>query len=106
MQNDFYIFYFVFPLQYWPEPELFDPERFSPEQKKSHIPMTYLPFGAGPHQCIAQSLAVLQVKLGLIHFLKRHRVERCDKTADTIKFDRRYALLTQKGGIYLKLVEI
>uniref|UniRef100_A0A1I8PJM7 Uncharacterized protein n=1 Tax=Stomoxys calcitrans TaxID=35570 RepID=A0A1I8PJM7_STOCA len=92
--------------QYWPEPELFDPERFSPEQKKSHKPMTYLPFGAGPHHCIAQSLALLQVKLGLLHFLKRHRVECCDKTVNSIKFDKRYALLTQQGGIYLRLVEI
>ncbi|XP_061402504.1 probable cytochrome P450 6v1 [Musca vetustissima] len=92
--------------QYWPEPELFDPERFSPEQKKSHKPMTYLPFGAGPHQCIAQPFALLQVKLGLIHFLKHHRVECCDKTVNSIKFDKRYALLTQEGGIYLKLVEI
>lgn len=92
--------------QYWPEPEHFDPERFSPEQKKSHIPMSYLPFGAGPHHCIAQVLAQLQLKLGLIHFLHRHRVECCDKTVDSIKFDKRYALLTQDGGIYLKLVEI
>ncbi|KAM7348829.1 cytochrome P450 6v1 isoform 1-T3 [Cochliomyia hominivorax] len=92
--------------QYWPNPEHFDPERFSPDHKKSHTPLSYLPFGAGPHHCIAQVLAQLQLKLGLIHFLNRHRVEVCDKTVDSIKFDKRYALLTQEGGIYLKLVEI
>ncbi|XP_037941620.1 cytochrome P450 6g1-like [Teleopsis dalmanni] len=35
--------------KYWPNPDVFDPERFSPENKKSHTPMTYFPFGNGPH---------------------------------------------------------
>ncbi|KAI9590488.1 probable cytochrome P450 6v1 [Glossina fuscipes] len=92
--------------QFWPNPEEFDPERFSLEQKKTHLPMTYLPFGAGPHQCIGMPVAHMQIKLGIIHFLRRHRLEICDKTVENITFDKRYALLSQEGGIYLKLVKI
>jgi cytochrome P450 len=38
--------------EYFPNPNKFDPERFSDENKKNIKPYTYLPFGSGPHNCI------------------------------------------------------
>lgn len=66
--------------------------------------MSYLPFGAGPHNCIGLSIGQLIVKLGLIHILRHHRVRTCEKTVEKIKFDPRYALLSHEGGIYLDIV--
>lgn len=43
--------------EYYPNPELFDPERFSEEAKNARPPCTYLPFGDGPRHCIGKSLA-------------------------------------------------
>jgi cytochrome P450 family 6 len=40
--------------KYYPEPERFDPERFSDKQKKSRPPYSYLPFGEGPRICIGE----------------------------------------------------
>ncbi|XP_037935232.1 probable cytochrome P450 6v1 [Teleopsis dalmanni] len=91
--------------KYWPNPDLFDPERFTTEQKKTHKPMSYLPFGAGPHNCIGMSIGLLQLKLGLIHFLREHCVEFCEKTVDSIEFDMKFALLSNKDGIYLRIVK-
>lgn len=36
----------------YPEPDVFNPERFSEEAVQSRHPMSYLPFGDGPRNCI------------------------------------------------------
>lgn len=40
--------------KYFPDPEEYIPERFSPEQKNNITPYTYMPFGEGPRICIGE----------------------------------------------------
>lgn len=60
--------------RYWTNPESFDPERFSRDraEDKRHRG-AYLPFGAGPHTCIGQQLANLQMKFFWQTLLRRAR---------------------------------
>ncbi|XP_018785106.1 PREDICTED: cytochrome P450 6g1-like [Bactrocera latifrons] len=90
--------------EFWPNPDTFDPERFNAENKKTHKPMSYLPFGSGPRNCIGGRIGLLQSKLGLVHILKNHYVTTCEKTPSEITFDPLSIVLSYKGGIYLKLV--
>lgn len=47
----------------WPNPEGFDPERFSPEQCEGRSPFAFIPFGAGHRFCVGASLAQMQTKV-------------------------------------------
>jgi cytochrome P450 family 6 len=44
-----------FDPEYFPDPEKYDPERFSEENKNKIPPYTFLPFGDGPRNCIGRS---------------------------------------------------
>jgi cytochrome P450 len=46
--------------RFWPDPERFDPLRFTPEAKASRPKMAYFPFGAGPRLCIGESFAWME----------------------------------------------
>lgn len=38
--------------KYFPNPEKYDPYRFSDERNQEIVPFTYMPFGEGPRICI------------------------------------------------------
>jgi cytochrome P450 len=60
--------------KYWPDPERFDPERFVPEQVASRPRHLYYPFGEGPHVCIGNNFAVMEMQLILAMTLQRFRL--------------------------------
>ncbi|XP_066905478.1 probable cytochrome P450 6a13 isoform X1 [Halyomorpha halys] len=66
--------------QYFPEPEKFNPERFSEENKHNVNPFAYIPFGEGPRSCIGKKFGLLQIKIGLISVLRNYSVEPCEYT--------------------------
>ncbi|XP_076285747.1 putative cytochrome P450 6a14 isoform X2 [Lasioglossum baleicum] len=90
----------------YPDPEKFDPERFSEEQVATRHPMHYLPFGDGPRSCIASRFAQLQAKLGLIKILRNHKVDVCEKTMIPCEYEKGAILLQPKGGIYLNITKM
>ena len=48
--------------KYFPNPEKFDPERFSEENKKTIQPYTYFPFGEGPRNCIGKTAKFILIE--------------------------------------------
>jgi len=72
--------------EYYPDPHIFNPERFMPENRDQIIPYTYMPFGSGPRNCIGMRFALMEAKLGLAQIIRRFRLVRSDKTEVPLKF--------------------
>ena len=61
--------------RWWPEPDAFRPERFTPEEEERRPKLAYAPFGAGPRACIGKVFATVEARLLLATLAQRHRLE-------------------------------
>ena len=59
----------------WPDPENFDPLRFTPEAVKARHKYAFVPFGGGAHMCLGLHFATMQIKILMWHLLKDGRIE-------------------------------
>nr|AFU86439.1 cytochrome P450 CYP6FJ1v2 [Laodelphax striatellus] len=84
---------------YFPEPEKFNAHRFSSPPPKG----VYLPFGDGPRNCIANRLALLEMKIFLARLLMKHNVILHQKTKMPLKMLKKAFFAVVDGGIWLQL---
>jgi cytochrome P450 len=62
--------------RFWPDPERFDPLRFTAEAKAARPKMAYFPFGAGPRICIGEGFAWMEGVLLLATIAQKWRFEK------------------------------
>ncbi|XP_047435258.1 cytochrome P450 3A40 [Mugil cephalus] len=87
----------------WPEPEKFKPERFSKTNKEPVDPYTYMPFGAGPRNCIGMRFALVMMKLAVVEILQKYSFSVCKETQVPLQMGIE-GLLSPTKPIQLKLV--
>ncbi|CAF0881016.1 unnamed protein product [Brachionus calyciflorus] len=71
----------------YPEPDIFRPERFDDKEKNLRESVAFLPFGAGPRNCVGMRFALLEIKTLLASVLSKYSFEKCDKTPEKIQID-------------------
>jgi len=61
--------------RHYPDPERFDPDRWTPEFRAALPRFAYFPFGGGPRQCIGESFAWMELVLLVATIAQRWRFE-------------------------------
>lgn len=74
--------------QYFPNPELFDPDRFMDENKAKVKSCSYLPFLQGPRNCIGSRFALLEAKMAISGLILNYKFVKLPTTpkVETSKF--------------------
>lgn len=60
--------------EYWPDPDRFDPLRFTPDAVRGRHKYAWVPFGGGAHMCLGLHFAYMQAKIFFHHVLTTHRI--------------------------------
>lgn len=114
----------------FPNPAVYDPNRFTPEEQAKRSPYAYMAFGHGPRNCIGLRFGIMQAKIGLAMLLNNFKFEPCSRsvfsdarknffdldlrifvccfcrTVSPIEFAESLFILTPKDGVYLKVTRI
>lgn len=88
--------------KYWPDPEVFDPERFSLENQARRNKSTFIGFSEGPRMCVGMRLAVMLVKLATVSLITEYSVEHSPKTKVPLELDPISVVTLYKGGLWAK----
>eukprot|EP00794_Sanderia_malayensis_P012110 gene12110-13361_t len=81
---------------FWDDPDDFKPERFLKENTTKRHPFAYIPFSAGPRNCIGQKFALLEEKIVLASFLRHFNVTSFQHP-DDLQLSAEIILRTQSG---------
>ncbi|NUP11935.1 MAG: cytochrome P450 [Polyangiaceae bacterium] len=78
----------------WPNPDVFDPDRFKPEEEAKRHKSAFIPFSSGPRTCIGNHFALMEGPLVLATILHRADVEMAEGATVT---PEAHATLRPKG---------
>ncbi|EDV20811.1 uncharacterized protein TRIADDRAFT_60697 [Trichoplax adhaerens] len=84
----------------WPEPDRFNPLRFSEENIQKRDAYDYIPFSAGPRNCIGKNFALEELKIVLAKIIYNYEIE-LDPARQVTRY---YSVISQPtDGIWIKI---
>lgn len=105
--------------KYFPDPERFDPERFSDENRKTIVQGSYMPFSIGPRNCVVSSpqifmkisvfkiqlqgsrYALMFMKVSIYYLILNFQIDMCEKSTYPIQLKLNTAFVD--ADVWVKL---
>ena len=86
----------------WQDPEKFNPERFRGPAKDARHAFQFLPFGAGPRNCIGMRFALMEVKMALVRILMKYKFVASPETQVPLEI-REGITMSAKDGVLIRV---
>lgn len=87
--------------EFWPDPNRFDPQRFTPEAVAGRPRHAYQPFGSGPRHCIGKHFALAELHIVTVMLAQTFHVSRPEGQPPAGFAP--LVTLHPKGGLHLRL---
>lgn len=84
--------------EFWPDPERFCPERFTPTQVATRHRFAYFPFGEGPRVCIGKPFALMEMHLAFATIAQAYNLQ---LLADRPVVPHLATTLQPRGGLWM-----
>ncbi|GFY58769.1 cytochrome P450 3A11 [Trichonephila inaurata madagascariensis] len=63
------------------------PEKFTPNERAKRDLYSYLPFGAGPRNCLGRKFALMEIKVCFVYVIAKFRIHKRPKTKVPLEFN-------------------
>uniref|UniRef100_A0A1B6K2D7 Cytochrome P450 n=1 Tax=Homalodisca liturata TaxID=320908 RepID=A0A1B6K2D7_9HEMI len=90
--------------KYYPNPDVFDPERFNEENKRARPEVTFMPFGEGPRICAGMNFGILQVKIFLSHLVYNYKILPTARSAAKLSYSKHSYFAIPDHNQFVKLI--
>ena len=89
----------------FPNPEKWNPDNFSKENRANRNPYSFMAFSLGPRNCLAMRFAFFEMKVAISHIVSKFKILQTEKTCKNVKVDPRSVLGAAKGQLWVRFEE-